>query len=67
MSSLNIERINALTRISRERALTDEEQAERKVLREAYIRNFRGQVQQQMDSIVIEYPDQHREPLRKKK
>ena len=67
MEKINIERINALTRISHERELTVEEQIERKSLREAYIRAFRNQMRQQLDNTVIEYPDHHREPLRKKR
>lgn len=67
MEKANIERINELTRISRERALTELEQAERKSLREAYIRAFKDQMRQQLDHTVIEYPDHHREPLNRKK
>ena len=60
MERANIERINALTEISRRRELTEEEQAERKRLREAYLKAFRSQ----LDNTVVEYPDGTRKPLR---
>lgn len=60
----NIERINALTEISRRRALTPEEQEERKRCREAYLRAFRSQMRAQLDSTVVEYPDGSRVPLK---
>ena len=64
MERRDIERINALTRISRERELTPEEQAERKALRENYIKAFRSQFRAQLDNTVVEYPDGSRTPLR---
>ena len=64
MEQRNIERINALTQISRERELTPEEQAERKVLRENYLKAFRSQFRAQLDSTVVEYPDGSRTSLR---
>lgn len=64
MERANIERINALTEISRRRELTEEEQAERKRLREAYLKAFRSQMRAQLDSTVVEYPDGTRKPLR---
>ena len=66
MDRQSIECINALTRISRERELTEAEQAERQRLRADYLKAFRAQMQNQLDSVVVEYPDHHREPLRKK-
>ncbi len=64
MERRDIERINALTRISRERELTAEEQAERKRLRENYLKAFRGQFRAQLENTVVEYPDGSRTPLR---
>ena len=64
MERANIERINALTEISRRRELTEEEQAERKRLREAYLKAFRSQMRAQLDNTVVEYPDGTRKPLR---
>lgn len=62
----SIDRINELTRISRQRDLTAAEQAERKRLRENYLRAFRAQLTDQLEHTLVEYPDHHREPLRKK-
>ena len=67
MEKHNIERINALTRISRERELTPEERAERAELRKNYLKAMRAQLVGQLESVVVEYPDKHREPLRKKR
>ena len=64
MERRDIERINALTQISRERELTPEEQAERKALRENYIRAFRSQFRAQLDNTVVEYPDGSRTSLK---
>ena len=64
MEQRNIERINALTQISRERELTPEEQAERKALRENYLKAFRSQFRAQLDNTVVEYPDGSRTSLR---
>ena len=64
MERRDIERINALTRLSRERELTPEEQAERKQLRENYLRAFRSQFRAQLDSTVVQYPDGSRAALR---
>ena len=64
MERRDIERINALTQISRERELTPEEQAERKALRENYIKAFRSQFRAQLDNTVVEYPDGSRTSLK---
>lgn len=64
MERANIERINALTAISRQRDLTAEELVERQQLRAAYLKAFRSQMRQQLDNTVIEYPDGTRKPLR---
>ena len=64
MEKRDIERISALTKLSRERELTNEEQAERKRLRENYLKAFRSQFKAQLDSTVVEYPDGSRTPLK---
>lgn len=64
MEKANLDRINALTAIARERELTAEEQEERRVRREAYIKAFRAQMRAQLDNTVVEYPDGTRKPLR---
>ena len=64
MDKLSIDRINALTAISRQRPLTAEEQAERQKLREAYIHAFRAQMRGQLENTIVEYPDGTRKPLK---
>ena len=64
MEKANLDRLSALTAIARERELTDEEQAERRQLRENYIKVFRAQMRRQLDSTVVQYPDGTRVPLR---
>ena len=64
MEKKDIERISELTRISRERELTQEEQAERKLLRENYIKAFRGQMRAQLENTVVQYPDGTQVPLK---
>jgi uncharacterized protein YnzC (UPF0291/DUF896 family) len=59
-----MERISELTRLSRERELTAEEQAERQALREEYIREFRSNMKQILDNTTVERPDGTVEPLR---
>lgn len=64
MDKANLDRINALSAIARERELTAEEQAERQRCREAYIKAFRGQMRMQLDNTVVEYPDGSRKSLK---
>ena len=64
MEKRNLERISMLTRLSRERELTPEEQAERQELRQAYLKAFRGQMRAQLDNTLVEYPDGSRVSLR---
>lgn len=64
MEQMNLKRINELTAISRQRELTAEEQAERQQLRQNYLKAFRTQMRQQLDSTIVEYPDGSRMPLR---
>lgn len=52
-----INRINELARLSKERALTPAEEEERKTLRAQYLKEFRAQTRQLLDSTVVQYPD----------
>lgn len=61
---MNIQRINELTQISRERELTPEEQAERQKLRQEYLQAFRSSFRQQLDHTVVQYPDGNKVPLK---
>lgn len=64
MEKRDVDRISELTRISRERALTPEEQAERQELRQNYLKAFRGQMRAQLENTVVQYPDGSRASLR---
>ena len=63
MEKRNLDRISELTRISRERDLTADEQAERQVLRQNYLKAFKSQMRAQLENTVVEYPDGSRTPL----
>jgi len=64
MERQNIERINELSRIARERELTAEEVAERQERRQAYLKAFRAQMRGQLDNTVVQYPDGSKVSLR---
>ena len=64
MEKQNIERINELSRIARERELTAEEAAERQERRQAYLKAFRAQMRGQLDNTVVQYPDGSKVSLR---
>lgn len=53
----NIQRINELAKIAKERELTTEELEERARLREEYIQEFRRSFSAQLDNTVIRRPD----------
>ena len=53
----NIQRINELAKIAKERELTAEELEERARLREEYIIEFRKSFAAQLDNTVIRRPD----------
>lgn len=53
MEQRKIERINELTRISRQRELTTEEKTERQSLREEYLAEWRTGTKATLDSIYI--------------
>lgn len=57
MEQKKIDRISELTRISRERELTAEEQAERTELRNEYRRAFLSSLSSQLDNMSIKQPD----------
>ena len=67
MTQQEIQRINELARLSKQRALTPEEKSEQQMLRAKYLEGFRRNLNAQLDNTVIEYPDGHREKLHRKK
>ena len=64
MQQRKMDRISELTRLSRERELTAEEQAERQALRAEYIAEFRANMKSVLDNTTVERPDGTVEPLR---
>lgn len=50
-------RISELTRISRERELTPEEQTERQALREEYLTDWRRSTIETLENVYLENPD----------
>ncbi len=57
MEPEKIKRISELTRLSRERALTEAEQAEREALRKEYVAECRAGLQQTLERVVVREPD----------
>lgn len=66
MEHEKIERINELTRLSRERELTHEELVEREVLRREYLDGFRQNARAVLENVRLKRPDGTLEPLKKK-
>lgn len=65
MEQSKIDRINELARKSKTEGLTPEEAREQKALREEYIEAYRRSLRGILDNTVIQYPDGHREPVKK--
>lgn len=57
MEKKKLDRLSELTRISRERPLTAEEQSERAALRDEYRRAVTGDLRASLESITIVEPD----------
>ena len=57
MEQKKLDRINELAKKSKTEALTEEEKAEQKALREEYIRDFRASLRGILDNSVIRRPD----------
>jgi uncharacterized protein YnzC (UPF0291/DUF896 family) len=66
MEHEQILRISELTRLSRERALTQEEQAERAALRQQYLDEFRNNMESTLARVDIREADGTLRPLRRK-
>jgi uncharacterized protein YnzC (UPF0291/DUF896 family) len=66
MTREQIERINALARKKKAEGLTDEEACEQLALRQAYLREVRESMRQQLDHVYIENEDGQYEKLQKK-
>ena len=66
MEKEKIERINELARKRKTVGLTPEETAEQEALRKEYITGFRNNLQEILDSVVIQTPDGTQHRLQKK-
>ena len=64
MEHEKIERINELTRLSRERELTHEELVEREALRREYLDGFRQNARAVLENVRLKRPDGTLEPLK---
>lgn len=67
MDQQKIDRINELSRLSRERCLSDGEKLEQKELRAEYIADWRKGAQQTLDSTYVIGPDGVKRKLGQKK
>ena len=63
MDKESIARINELARKSRSEGLTPEETAEQQALRKEYLAEFRVNMRQVLDGIIIQEPDGTRHKL----
>ncbi len=66
MEQKKIDRINELSRLARERELTEEEQQERAALRAEYIADFRRATIDVLENTYIVTPDGKKHKLEKK-
>lgn len=66
MEQKKIDRINELSRLARERELTDAEQRERSALRAEYIADFRRATIDVLENTYIVTPDGKKHKLQKK-
>jgi len=64
MEQSKIDRISQLTRIARQRELTEEEQQERQALRREYIDSVKQSLAGQLDNTVIVDPQGNRRTLK---
>ena len=67
MEQKKIDRINELAKLAKQRELTPEEQEERAELRAEYIAAFRGNLEAQLNTITIQYPDGSQKKLSRKR
>lgn len=65
MEKEKLNRINELARLSKERALTEQEKSEQAALRQEYINEIRLSFGAMLDNTVIQYPDGTRKSLKK--
>ena len=66
MNQKRIDRISELTRISRERELTQAEQTERAALRREYLDGFRANMEEVLQHVLVRDEQGEIRPLQKK-
>ena len=66
MEKEKIDRINELARLAKERELTEEELAERAVLRREYLDDWRRGAQQVLDNTYVVTPDGKKHKLERR-
>ena len=66
MQKEKIDRINELARKRKSVGLTEDETREQEALRREYIDGFRSNLQELLDSVVVQNPDGSRRKLQKK-
>ena len=66
MEQAKMDRISELTRLSRERELTEAEQAERIVLRREYLDEWKRGAEATLSTTFVVGPDGVKRPLKKK-
>lgn len=67
MENSKLERINELAHLAKQRELTEEEIAERAVLRKEYIEEWRKGAIELLENTYIQTPDGKKHKLQKKK
>ena len=67
MEQYKIDRINELAHLAKERALTDEELAERDALRKEYIAAWRESTVAVLENTYVQTPDGKKHKLQKRK
>ena len=65
MDKGNIDRINELAKLAKQRQLTEEEASERAQRRQKYIEAFRASFKSQLDNTVIQREDGTIEPFKR--
>lgn len=65
MDKQNIDRINALAALAKQRPLTEAEATERHERRQKYLEAFRASFKNQLDHTAIQYEDGTKQPLKR--
>ena len=66
MEQSKLDRINALSRLARERTLTEDESAERETLRREYLDEWRTSTIAVLENTYIQTPDGKKHKLKKR-